>query len=408
MTKTLLELTGSEDAARKVMLEIAENPDKIDELVETNKELFQAVSAEIKSGKDWTKEPAPKEAVETTVTTTEKTDAPPAASTDTSEGFVYDEEVVKKKRQQLKDLEEEGERLQEVLDGKRRSIEDRNKKLAEIDKKEFKPDDLNIYDDTEMKKRYLALEEKFKKQQDVIEFLKGEYVALGGVDTEVASKRKEEIQQNKLFAEFDVLQDEFTELKTKVPFSQMDRQYADLQRRLVSVFGLDKLDANKDKPFHEVAAQADELLAAPQWRKKAEESGVVIPAFVDNKAEMAKYDYLLTLHGKRKKIGGTLKGNYLEELEESGKLAQAIKRAKDKAAVDGSLKTAGLMAPEETVTVITPSDGVGSKAGSADLTPEKAQERLNVLLSKPDRGQPWSDDDKKEFQKIKEFVRSGF
>lgn len=168
-----------------------------------------------------------------------------------------------------------------------------------------------------------------------------------------------ETAQNEEFSELKALQGKYPALKTKAPIEKMNADYAAWLDNLVT--------ATK-------VAEADPKADPTQLRMKALEKWNTDAALQQSMPpieEMDKLDIMLKLHQKKKQNGGSVRGYWLEMLEDGNVLDSVVTRAREDAARETNRANVAALTKTETET-LSPTDGHSSGVPGGEMTLEKA------------------------------------
>jgi hypothetical protein len=299
-------------------------------------------------------------------------------------------------RDELKQEADKANRIEQKIKSMKIRHEKAQKEFEELQKKEIevKGED-DPYDEKNFKKFVKETKINVARLQEQNQFLLNQ---LAGRDQEDANEymgRLEDSQTKKTFSAINDIQESLPDLKTKVDFKKLDREWLGFQDTVIRLSGVDadKLNLTEDEKNNPGVVQAklrDEAMRRydrdKMLRKEAEE---YFPDSLKEEGEMEKYSLICeaVTRSRNPRIGGTVKGNLLEILDEEDLIGKSFEKRLKEEVVAGSKKTAAAIEKKSPDT-LNPSDGPGtSPSGGEEMTRARAEGIIQKLEKKRKAGQ---------------------
>lgn len=344
------------------------------------------------SGEKAAKEEKPKEEAEKKDPSEEKPATTPVGETGKKPKR---ESKAKKYADKANKWEQTAKSLQKKLDEAKKKLDD---KLAE----EVKVDDPKEPFADDFAEYQKAQAERTARLEKQIEFLNEQLEQNSRERLEEAQTEAEQAKAQGIFAEIEELQEDFeSSLKTSASFKDLNDSYAGFLKRLVTHAKLAEADENADEATLQQRA-AEKWESDPGFKKNAQGAGIDLPKALQD--EWEKYSLISQVHQRKSEKGGSLRANWLEYLDETGKLEDALSEKVKEASVNASKKTMEAMDTTKEPKQLNPSDGPGANDYLKEPESLEAKEqRLEKLQKKLESGGKFNE---KEELELEELIKS--
>lgn len=302
---------------------------------------------------------------------------------------------LEKKREAAK---EEAQRLADEINRYEQRIKARKEREEKLKKEweEFekagvkKPAD--VFD--EKHQDHVAQELALTKKK--LELMEKRYEERENEEIQEAETTKRKLEEDRVFGEFETLQLQYDELHTKQPLRVLNQKYAGWLDALVLESGVKEQNPTADPA----------LLRQKAVERYNTDSEFQKTVKAKPPEEMDKLALLLQLNERKQKHGGTVRGHWLEMLDEQGIIADVVQRGRKEAATEAAHKTvAAMKRGSDEITTISPSDGT-AKAGYTDpgMTDAAAKTFLNLVSQKHLAGKVLTPEEKVKFKLVRAFL----
>lgn len=218
---------------------------------------------------------------------------------------------------------------------------------------------------------------------------------------EVTATAKEK-RESALFGSIHSLQDEYTQLKTSKPFKELEAENVAWLTNLVERSGVKEALPG---------ATPDKLWEAANKRYESDpEFAKSIPAHPFSKEDTEKYRVISELNAKARAEGGSIRGHWLEKLDDEGILEEVMQKGRQSAAEDAASRTVKAIQKASTdVQPIAPSDG-SAKNGYLDpeWTPAKAATIQSQLVAKHKSGKALNPSERELLKKVQGIIKDSY
>lgn len=310
------------------------------------------------------------------------------------ESKAFDRREARRKHQELADeanrWEQKQKALQERAERAKKAVEEAQKAEVKAPEDPWDKDHQNkLYQEfTQLKSKYENLE-KWVQEREQKEF------------DETASTAKEKREQA-LYGSIHSLQDEYTQLKTSKPFRDLDAENVAWLNALVEKSGVKEALPN---------ATPDQLWQAANKRYETDpEFAKTVPAHPFSKEDAEKYALISELNARVSRHGGSIRGHWLEKLDDEGILEQVMQKGRQSAAEDAASRTVKAIQKATTdVQPIAPSDG-SSRSGYLDpeWTPQKAATIQQQLVAKHKIGKALNAQEWDLLKKVQGIIKDSY
>ena len=376
----------------ELLRDLDEHPEKIHDLDrKTRNAVLDRMKSQADEGADGTDTGAK--------TDTEKKAIP--AETDkatTEEPKKTETEDVTELQKQREAKKEEAQRLAEEINRYEQRIKARKEREERLKKEweEFekagvkKPAD--VFDETHQ--NTVAHELALTKKK--LELMESRYQARENEEILEAETHKKKLEEDRVFGEFENLQGQYEELRTKEPLRVLNQKYANWLDSLVAESGVKTSNPDADPATLRQKA-VERYNTDSEFQKKVS---------AKPPEEMDKLALLLQLNERKAKVGGTVRGHWLEMLDEQGIIADVVQKGKKAAATEATNKTiSALKKGADEISTISPSDGT-AKAGYTDsgMNESAAKAFLHYVTQKHLAGGVLTPEEKSKFKLVREFL----
>jgi hypothetical protein len=242
-----------------------------------------------------------------------------------------------------------------------------------------------------------------------VEDLKRENAEMKAYFQELRQKEVEEVevnakqaQEKAIYGSIHSLQDEYAQLKTSKPFKDLDAENVAWLNTLVEKSGVKEALPT---------ASAEELWAAANKRYESDpEFQKSIPPHPFSKEDLDKYRIISELNGKVRQVGGSIRGHWLEKLDDEGILEEVMQKSRQRAAEDAASRTVKAIQKASTdVQPIAPGDG-SAKTGYLDpeWTPAKAATIQSQLVAKHKSGKGLNPQERELLKKVGGILKDSY
>ena len=360
----------------ELLTELRESPKKIHEYPGDQRKQIMAAQMKEMAGqvdppaeKPITPEPPPEPKPEA-----------PAQPPETPEEKPQEEGYFRKTKRTAKEWEDRANAAKQKTEAAERQYQELQEKIrkAKEEKIEAPPD---LYSEENQNKSY----EELQKLRREVEVLTSHVLETGKGAVETAKTDVLTASERATYQQMEELQDRFG-LKTKKPIQLMDKEYGEFIDEIVNKSGL--IQEGQKQDLGVVRKQAwDMWTADAEFQKKVTRKPP---------EEMDKLRVLLLAQNRKETLGGTLKSNLLDILDEEGVLPKMFTRAEGKAAQDAAARTLEAMGKGNEIKTLGPNDGRG---GGSGFTPEDARRMVSELLQKKRDNVPWTPQERELFQR---------
>ncbi len=393
---------------------LAKDPDKLDDLSDDQRAEVHRILLDQSENPEPPEETPVEEPVkkEEPQTETKETETEPSETPEQKDDKPAEQEKeqtedpVKKEKSEAQKAADELNKVRQKRISREKAIEAEKKKYSELKQKDYEVKEDDIYD----QKNLTELMTKVKRLEDENALMKESVLGRDQKDIDAALVQEQDLQQKRIFAEVDDLQDSFGDLKTKTPFKTMNIEWGGHLDTMVKLSGLkaENIGLTEEQ-------QKDPNLVAQTLRDKAhalyrtdpqlkESVDKFTPESFKDEAESKKYFRILDMNDRKAEHGGTLKMNFYDYLDENGLLEEYFAKEKRDTAIKASNLAADAM-ENNSPTPLTPSDGpADSPSNTQAMSIERAEQRMNVLRQKLDGGAQWSDQEAAEMKEVILFL----
>lgn len=294
-------------------------------------------------------------------------------------------------RDDLKREADEANRIEQKIKSMKIRREKAQKEFEELQKKqiEIKGED-DPYDEKNFKEFVKETKINLARLQEQNQFLLNQMAGRDQEDANDYMGRLEDSQTKKTFSAINDIQESLPDLKTKTEFKKLDREWLGFQDTVIELSGLnaDKLNITEEEKKNPGIVQAklrEEAMKmydrSKMLRKEAED---YFPDSLKEEGEMERYSLICeaVARSRNPRIGGTVKANLLEILDEEDLIGKSFEKKLKEEVVAGSRKTAAAIEKNSPKT-LSPSDGPGtSPSGGEEMTRAKAEGVIKMLEKK--------------------------
>lgn len=286
--------------------------------------------------------------------------------------------------------EQKEKTLRERAERARQAVEEAEKTEAKAPEDPWDKDhQTKLYQELQSTKQSLEGLQKWVQEQQEKEL------------NDTASTAKEKREQA-VYGSIHTLQDDYAQLKTSKPFKDLDAENVAWLDGLVERSGvkaaLPTADANQ---LYQAAVKRYE--SDPEFQKS-------IPAHPFSKEDAEKYKVISDLNAKVRQNGGSIRGHWLEKLDDEGILEEVMQKGRRSAAEDAASRTVKAIQKASTeVQPIAPSDG-SSRTGylDAEWTPAKAAATQQQLVAKHRKGTALNAQERDLLKKCQDIIKGSY
>jgi hypothetical protein len=258
----------------------------------------------------------------------------------------------------------EANRLEQLADKLKKQKE--RKANAEAELKKIREEKAAPPTDTLDETHQLDLHQKNQELQKRLERLEKDRADEDQAAIDVLEKEVNEVAHAEVFKDLKALQGKYPAIKTETPIEKLNENYTAWLDNLVTTTKVAEQDPKADQ-------SQLRMKALEKWNTDATLQQTMPPI-----AEMDKLDILLKLHQRKQQNGGTVRGYWLEMLEDGNVLDSVVQRARVETAKETNRANVAALTKPETET-LSPTDGHSNNQPGGEMTEDKARATIGRI-----------------------------